>query len=91
MDNMIGLAASAAGGGVFGLLGTAIGRVAGFFERRQSQSHEAARWAHELNRIELEHTATLAQTEAEIDLRTTDGRWRGLEASMQAEAGIAAS
>ena len=89
MENMIGLAASAAGGGVFGILGTAIGRVAGFFERRQSQAHELARWAHELKRMELEQAAALARTE--IDLQETAGRWRGLEASMQAEAEIASS
>ena len=91
MENMIGLAASAAGGGVFGLVGTAIGRVAGFFERRQSQAHEALRWAHELKRMELEQAAALARTEAEIDLQATAGSWRGLEASMQAEAAISAS
>ncbi|MEL6830398.1 MAG: hypothetical protein AAFO63_09715 [Pseudomonadota bacterium] len=91
MENMIGLAASAAGGGVFGLIGTAIGRVAGFVERRQSYAHEAAKWAHDLRQFELKQAATLAQTQADLDMRTIDGRWQGLEASIQAEAAIAPS
>jgi len=48
------MAASAAGGGLFGLLGTALGRVAGFFERRQEQAHERARWQHETALHELQ-------------------------------------
>ena len=44
MTDLIGLTASAAGGGVFGLIGTALGRVASYFERRQEQAHARARW-----------------------------------------------
>lgn len=91
MEPMIGLAASAASGGVFGLVGTTIGRVAGFFERRQSQAHETARWAHELKRLQFEQAAAIAQTEAKIELQAVEGRWSGLTASMQAEAAIAPS
>jgi hypothetical protein len=47
MADIVGLAASAAGGGVFGLLGTVIGRAAGYFEQRQLQAHERARWQNE--------------------------------------------
>jgi len=86
-----GLAASAAGGGVFGLIGTALGRVAGFFETRQTQAHERARWNHETALIELQQAARAAETEAELALAETAGSWAGLEASMQAEAAIGAS
>ena len=44
MADIAGLAASAAGGGLFGLVGTALGRLAGFFEKRQQLAHEKARW-----------------------------------------------
>ena len=40
MADIAGLAASAAGGGLFGLVGTALGRLAGFFEKRQQLANE---------------------------------------------------
>ena len=91
MADIIGVAASAAGGGLFGLLGTALGRVAGYFEKRQSQAHEARRWQHEKDLLLLQQEARAAETEAEQSLAETEGSWAGLEASLQAEAAIAAS
>lgn len=91
MADILGLAASAASGGLFGLAGTALGRVAGFFERRQEHSHERARWGHESQLLELQMQARVQETEGEIALAETAGSWRGLEASMQAEAAIGSS
>ncbi len=91
MAEIIGLAASAAGGGLFGLFGTALGRVAGYFEKRQSQAHERARWDHETQLTQLQMQASREETEAERALADTQGSWAGLSASMQAEAAIAAS
>ena len=91
MADIAGLAASAAGGGLFGIVGTALGRVAGFFEQRQKLAHEKARWEHEVQLIELQQTAAKAETEAEIALADLEGSWKGLDASMQAEASIRAS
>lgn len=88
MGDLIGMAASAASGGIFGLAGTALGRVAGFFERRQEHAHERARWSHEGALLELQMRANAEETEAEIALAETAGSWRGLEASMKAEAAI---
>ncbi len=91
MDDMIGLTASAAGGGVFGLIGTALGRIAGFFERRQAHAQERARWDHEVRLTELQMRARAEETEAELALADVAGRWDGLTASMAAEAAIASS
>lgn len=91
MAEIVGLAASAAGGGVFGLVGTALGRVAGFFERRQSVKHETARWAHEVELIGLQQAAAREETEAELALANVAGSWDGLRASMTADAAIASS
>lgn len=91
MADVIGIAASAAGGGLFGLLGTALGRVAGFFEARQAMAHEERRWSHEARLLELQRTARREETEAEHALTETEGRWARLEASLAAEAAIAAS
>ncbi|WP_370173034.1 MULTISPECIES: hypothetical protein [Hyphomonas] len=91
MAELIGLAASAAGGGVFGLLGTVIGRAAGYFEQRQTQAHERARWQHEAHLAGLELQARREESEAAERLAETSGRWQGLAASMQAEASIGES
>ena len=91
MADILGLAASAASGGLFGLAGTALGRIAGFFERKQQFAQERARWDHESALLELQMQASAQETEAEIALAETAGSWRGLEASMQAEANIGAS
>lgn len=91
MEDIAGLAASAAGGGLFGLIGTALGRVTGYFEVRQRQAHERARWAHETALLDLQHKARAAETEAEAALAETAGSWAGLAASMEAEAAIGES
>lgn len=91
MDPLTGIAASAAGGGLFGLIGTALGRVAGYFETRQRLQHETERWSHETALLELQQKARAEESEAELALVETGGRWAGLEASMAAEAAIGES
>ena len=91
MADLAGIAASAAGGGIFGVFGTALGRVATYFEQRQSIAHEERRWVHEARLLGLQRQAAREETEAEHALAETEGRWAGLEASLAAEAAIAAS
>lgn len=91
MADMIGLAASAAGGGIFGLFGTALGRLASYFERRQTLAHEERRWHHEVALLNLQKDLAAEEAEAERLLAETEGRWAGLDASLAADAAIAAS
>ncbi|MEQ9315361.1 MAG: hypothetical protein RLN72_05870 [Henriciella sp.] len=91
MNEIAGIAASAAGGGLFGLIGTALGRVVGVFETRQRQTHERARWAHETSLIELQRRARVAALEADQAAADTAGSWAGLKASVEAEAAIGES
>lgn len=91
MADIAGLAASAAGGGVFGIVGTALGRLAGYFEQRQTFKQETARWAHEVELFGLQQAAARQKSEAELSLAETEGSWRGLSASIQAEAAIGTS
>ncbi len=88
MADIIGLAASAAGGGVFGLLGTVIGRIAGLIERRQENTQEQARWKHEAALVELQMKARASELAGQEDLAQTAGAWQGLASSMAAEAAI---
>jgi len=80
------LGLEAAAGGVFGLLGTALGRVSGFFERRQAHAQEQARWGHEYRLHDLNMRARAQETEMELALAAQAGSWTGLEASIRAEA-----
>lgn len=80
-----GMAASAAGGGVFGVVGTALGRLAGYFETRQQHAFEEKRWQHEADLIRLNMDVNRAKTEAELELAATHGSWGGLKASLEAE------
>ena len=87
----LGLAASAAGGGVFGLLGTIAGRIAAYVETRQAQAQERARWAHELDRLDRTAKIAAAEVRAAADLADLQGRWSGLNASLAADTALAAS
>lgn len=88
MGDLIGLAASAAGGGVFGLIGTVIGRIAGLFERRQENAQEQARWKHEAALIELQMKARASELPGQQSLAHTAGAWQELAASVAADAAI---
>lgn len=91
MADIMGLAASAASGGIFGLIGTALGRVAGYFEQRQSMSHEKNRWAHEVKLLEMQRLVSLEEAEARREQTEIEGSWQGLESSLKAEASIGPS
>ena len=91
MADIAGLAASAAGGGLFGLVGTVIGRIAGVVEARQAQDHERARWVHETEMQKLRVEAEAAREDAGLRKAETSGAWAGLSASMAAEAAIGES
>jgi hypothetical protein len=82
------LTIEAAAGGVFGIIGTTLGRVPQFFERRQTYEHERARWLHELKLHELHQRARAQETEAELALVAQSGSCEGLEASLLAEASL---
>jgi hypothetical protein len=88
MADALTLGLDAAAGGLFGILGTAFGRVAGYFERNQLHKQEQARWGHEYKLHELNMQARHQETELEIALAAQQGSWKGLEASIKAEAAI---
>ena len=88
MASIIGLGMDAAAGGVFGILGTAIGRAAGFFERGQAFKQEQARWGHELNLHELNMKSRQQESEIERAIAHEQGSWLGLNASLAADAAI---
>ncbi len=91
MADIAGLAASAAGGGIFGLIGSVIGRAAGLVERRQEQAQERARWEHESRLMDMQMQAKRQAREDDLRLADVEGGWQGLSASIAAEAAIGES
>ena len=85
MATVANLAADAAAGGVFGIFGTLVGKVAGFFERRQRHAHEVARWNHEVRLHELNMQARAQEAEIELAITEQAGSWAGLAASLEAD------
>lgn len=75
-------------GGIFGIAGSALGRVAGFFEQRQSHQQEQAKWLHEYKLHDLQMQARNHETELELALAAQSGSWAGLNASINADASI---
>ena len=88
MADIFGLGLDAAAGGIFGIFGTALGRVAGYFERKQTFKHEVQRWGHEYKLHELQMQAQAQETEMELALVAQEGSWRGLDASIEADSNI---
>lgn len=88
MADLLGLGADAMAGGAFGIIGTALGRVAAYFERKQTFEQEQKRWGHELQLHELQMRAKKQETEMELAIATQKGSWEGLKASIDADANI---
>ena len=88
MAELIKLGADAMAGGIFGIVGTALGRVAGYFERKQTFVQEEKRWGHELKLHELQMQADKQETEMELAIGAQKGSWEGLKASLAADANI---
>lgn len=88
MASILNFGVDAAAGGLFGIFGTALGRVASYFERKQEFLQEEKRWGHELKLHELQMKAKKQETELELAIEAQKGSWRGLEASLAADAAI---
>ncbi|MEE9347788.1 MAG: hypothetical protein V3U82_06305 [Robiginitomaculum sp.] len=88
MAQLLGLGLDAAAGGVFGIIGTAMGRFAGYFERRQSFEQEQKRWLHERALHALNMQARAQESEIELAITAQQGSWAGLEASLKADAAL---
>jgi len=87
------LGASALSGGLLGTLGTALGRVTGYFERRVELGQERDRWTHELQLEEMRarNVASAANSERETALQTAhfDALGESLRGDAALESGYA--
>lgn len=81
-----GTAASAASGGIFGFIGSAVGGVFKYFQRKQEQKFEEKKWQHELALIDKEHERNREEDEHELSIISQEGAWSGLTTSIEADA-----
>jgi hypothetical protein len=88
MANLLSFGADAIAGGAFGIIGTALGRAAAYFERKQTFAQEQKQWGHELKLNELQMRARMQETEMELAVTAQKGSWDGLKASLDADANI---
>lgn len=89
---------TAGGGGILGVAGSLLGRVAGFFENRQAFRQKQAEWKndvflreHEISLHKLNQEARKHETEQELDIIAQAGSFRGLEASLKASTALNAN
>lgn len=86
--DFLGIGASVASGGLFGLVGSLVGVGTKYLQERQRQAWEEKKWAYETQLLKLEMEARMQETEHELALASQKGAWKGLEVSHAAEAGI---
>ena len=91
MSEVLNTLGSAATGGLFGIVGVALGRVAGYFERKQTFQQEEKRWSHDVEMQKLGMDADAQKAKIALEMAAQKGSWDGLKASIQADANIGAA
>lgn len=79
---------SAAGGGVFGLVGSLTGGVIKYFQTKQQQKFEKEKWDHELALLDIELKRESMEDEHELAVISQQGAWQGLATSITADSGV---
>lgn len=82
MDALINLIGAAAGGGIFGLIGSVFGWWAKRDALAQERKFEKEKWDYEARQMKLQMEARAAETEQELAIVGQEGSWDGLEASL---------
>lgn len=83
LGEIFSVGANAASGGIFGVIGSILGRAGKFIEEKQRQKWEEKKWAHESHLHALNERAAQRKADNEIDAINTAGSWNGLNASYE--------
>ena len=89
LGDLLGGVASVASGGIFGLIGSTVGAIAKYFQKRQEFDQERQRreWDREDFRMQMQFSAQ--ETEQELAIASAQGSWSGLSESIRADAAVA--
>lgn len=88
LGDLLGGVASVASGGIFGLIGSAVGVVAKYFQKRQEFSQEKERRAWDREDFKLQMQFSAQETEQEVAIASAQGAWSGLSESIRADAAV---
>jgi hypothetical protein len=83
MGAIVDLIGAAAGGGIFGLIGSIFGWWATRDAIAQERAFEKDKWSYEQENMRLQMAARAAETEQELAIVSQEGSWTGLETSVQ--------
>jgi len=86
--DVLGLGATVASGGIFGLIGSGIGAVVKIFHRKEEFKREKWRGEHELILLDKHIERRAAETENEVKLLATEGSYAGLGSSIHHDQGL---
>jgi len=88
LTDLLGIGASVASGGIFGLFGSIVGVVGKYFQERQRQAWEEKKMGHELKLLGMQMSAQVAENEQELAIVTQEGSWTGLRESLAASRSV---
>ena len=89
LAELLGMGASVASGGIFGAIGAMIGQWSQYKQKQQDNLFKEKEWMHEKDLIVLQQKGQALETELQLDISHSEGSWRGLEASINADAALA--
>jgi len=82
---------TALGGGLFGLLGTAAGKVIGIFEAREVFAQKKEEWGHDERMADMQAKTKAAESAGALAETAASGSWSGLAESLKTEAALGSS
>ncbi|WP_421791251.1 hypothetical protein [Hyphobacterium sp.] len=88
MMELFEMGTSAMSGGLLGMLGTALGRVTGYFEQRADDAQERQRWAHELQLEEMRNQSAMQMADSENDAARIQSQYENLRESLRNDASL---
>ncbi len=85
LEQLLGVGASVATGGLFGLFGSVVGAVGKYFQEKQRQAWETKKMGHELKLLDIQAKAQQVENEQELKVVDQAGSWTGLRESLVAD------
>lgn len=83
LSNVLGTAATGAGGAIFGAIGALGGSIVKYFQRKQEIKFQREKWKYETDMFQLQMQDKREEEEHELETISQEGSWSGLTSSIQ--------